>query len=96
MNHQTLAQMGGHDEFITRIIAGIAVFFGIFLINLYIFRAVFNIPSFLRYQRAQIRLLEEMAKTQGVDNTKVQSIISESMGWEPAPPQSPQASSTPQ
>jgi hypothetical protein len=56
--------------------------FGVFLISLYIFRSIFNIPSFLRYQKAQIRLLEEIAKTQGVDQTKVQSIISESIGWE--------------
>lgn len=54
----------------------------VFFIGLYIFRAVFNIPSFLRYQKAQIRLLEEIAKNQGVDSAKVQSIISESIEWE--------------
>jgi hypothetical protein len=51
-------------------------------IFIFIFRAVLSIPSFLRYQKAQIRLLEEIAKTQGVDSTKVQSIISESIEWD--------------
>ncbi|WP_259068730.1 hypothetical protein HDF24_07440 [Mucilaginibacter sp. X4EP1] len=58
--------------------------YGIFFAHLYIFRSIFNIPSFLRYQKAQVQLLEEMAKKQGVDNTKVANIITESFGWEGA------------
>jgi hypothetical protein len=60
------------------VICAIALFF----ISLFIFRSIFNIPSFLRYQRAQMKLLEEIAKQQGVDGTKVQSIVSETIGWE--------------
>jgi len=56
--------------------------YGIFFAHLYIFRSIFNIPRFLRYQKAHLRLLEEMAKNQGVDSRKVANIITESEGWE--------------
>lgn len=81
MYHPVLAQAGS-NEFATQVIAYLAAAFGGFFISLYIFRAIFNIPTFLRYQKAQIRLLEEIAKTQGVDNKKVKHIISESVGWD--------------
>ena len=96
MNNQILAQMGMRNDFASAVILYLFVSIIIFFIGLYIFRAVFNIPTFLRYQRTQIRLLEEMAKTQGVDNTKVQSIISENMGWEGTPTQSTPTNSTAQ
>ena len=57
------------------------VAYGLFIANLYIFRSIFNIPRFLRCQKAQLRILEEIAKNQGVDNTKIANIISESDGW---------------
>jgi hypothetical protein len=63
------------------ILIPIGVFFG----GLYIFRSIFNIPSFLRYQKAQIRLLEQIAKKQGVEDSKLESIISEAHGWDSAP-----------
>jgi hypothetical protein len=64
---------------------------GVFIGTLYLFRSIFNIPSFLRYQKAQIRLLEEIAKTQGVDGKTVQGIISKTQGWETTPGQSTSA-----
>ncbi|MGZ3846116.1 MAG: hypothetical protein ACXVBH_08665 [Flavisolibacter sp.] len=64
---------------------------GAFLFLLYLFRSIFNIPSFLRYQKAQIRLLEEIAKKQGVEGATVQNIISESIGWGTAPEQNGQS-----
>ena len=69
----------------TTVIVYIAIVIALFLISLYIFRSIFNIPTFLRYQKAQIRLLEEIARHQGVDGAKVQSIISESSGWDNMP-----------
>ncbi len=69
-------------DLITHLVTYLCVMLIILFILLYIFRSIFNIPSFLRYQKAQIRLLEEIAKKQGVDDSKVQSIISESIGWE--------------
>jgi uncharacterized membrane protein len=65
-----------------RIIGYALIFWVIFFIHLYIFRAIFNIPSFLKYQKAQIRLLEEIAKTQGANSATVKNIISESLGWD--------------
>lgn len=83
-----LLQYGGErlsDNFYFRIFIGIVVLYIFFFIHLYIFRAIFKIPSFLKYQKAQVRLLEELAKTQGVEASKVQNIISETYGWEGAP-----------
>ncbi|SHN26223.1 hypothetical protein [Mucilaginibacter sp. OK098] len=53
----------------------------LFAIGAYIIRAVLNIPGIMRLQKAQVRLLQEMAKSQGVDNKTVQTIISETQ-WE--------------
>jgi hypothetical protein len=75
------------DEFIFHVILYLALAFSIFVAILYLFRSIFNIPSFLRYQKAQIRLLEEIAKTQGVDGKTVEGIVSESQGWDSAPVQ---------
>jgi hypothetical protein len=72
------------DDFLKLLVIYLAVLFGLFLVCVYITRAIFCIPRFLRYQRAQIKLLEEIAKVQGVDNKKVQTIIKESIEWEPA------------
>jgi hypothetical protein len=58
-------------------LVGIVLFF----ISIYIIRAIFNIPSIIKLHKAQVRLLEEMAKTQGVDSQKVQTIMSET-SWE--------------
>lgn len=70
------------DEFVMTMFMYFCVVVAVFFICIYIFRSVFNIPTFLRYQKAQIKLLEEIAKTQGVDGKKVQGIISESIEWE--------------
>ncbi len=78
----TILAYSESTEFANQLLIYIVIALACFLISLYIFRAIFNIPSFLRYQRAQIRLLEELAKNQGVDATTVKSIISESEGWE--------------
>jgi hypothetical protein len=80
MYNQVLSQ-GGGNEFIAQLVFWLIALYAFFIINLYIFRSIFNIPSFLRYQKAQIRLLEEIAKTQGVDHSKVKSIVSETNGW---------------
>ena len=52
-----------------------------FFIVIYLIRAIFNIPTMVRLQRAQVRLLEEMAKKQGVEEEKVKTIIAET-NWE--------------
>jgi len=57
------------------------VVYAIFFINLYIFRSIFNIPTFLEYQKAQIRLLEEISKRQAVVDKPVDGIVSETQGW---------------
>lgn len=88
MSHHVLAQAGSSfavSSFTETIITYLVVLIGLFFVSLYIFRAIFNIPSFLRYQRAQIRLLEEIAKHQGVDQSTVKTIITESYGWDGAP-----------
>lgn len=72
------------DELLKALFIYMAVLFCFFLVCVYITRAIFCIPRFLRYQRAQIKLLEEIAKVQGVDNNKVQTIIRESIEWESA------------
>jgi hypothetical protein len=76
------------EEFITELVLYLFCGFIGFIICVYIVRAIFNIPKFIKLQKAQVRLLEEMAKNQGVDGKKVQSIISETYGWEGAPAQS--------
>jgi hypothetical protein len=70
------------DEFVkTMVIWGI-VMFVLFLIGIYIVRAVFNIPSILKLHKAQVRLLEELAKSQpGTDQEKVKTIMTET-SWE--------------
>ena len=87
MHTHVLAQ-GISKEFAFEVVLYFGIAFCILVVMLYLFRAIFNIPSFLRYQKAQIRLLEEIAKTQGVDNAKVESIVSETYGWDDAPKQS--------
>lgn len=79
MNHHILAQAsnGAVNIWVIYIVVLIMVSF-VFILA---FRAVLSIPTFLRYQKAQIKLLQEIAKTQGVDGTKVQGIISESIEW---------------
>jgi hypothetical protein len=72
------------DEFYTQLFMYFAIGFVCFLITVFIVRWIFNIPSILRYHRAQIKLLEQMAKNQGVDGAKVQKIITESEIWEEA------------
>ncbi|MGN6396884.1 MAG: hypothetical protein ACTHMI_15040 [Mucilaginibacter sp.] len=70
------------DEFKQALLIwGIVTLIG-FFITIYIIRAVFNIPSILRLHKAQVRLLEEMAKAQpGVDQERVRTVISET-SWE--------------
>ncbi len=58
--------------------------YSLFIICVYIVRAVFDIPRIVRLHKAQVRLLEEIAKNQGVDGTKVKSIITERNGWDNA------------
>lgn len=54
----------------------------LFFIGIYIIRAVFNIPSIIKLHKAQVRLLEELTKSQpGADKAKVQTIMSET-SWE--------------
>jgi len=69
-------------DFTEGLVIAAFVIYAIFLLHLYIFRAIFNIPTFLQLQKTQIKLLREMAKTQGVDAVKVNNIISEIEGWE--------------
>jgi len=83
-----------NNEFANQLVIYLCVAFFGFIVSLYLFRAIFNIPSFLRYQKAQVRLLQEIAKTQGVENSKVQSIVSESIGWGTSPEQHAQTETT--
>jgi hypothetical protein len=46
----------------------------IFFVFIYIIRAVFKIPTIVRCHKAQVKLLEEIAKNQGVDPATIQSI----------------------
>jgi uncharacterized protein YybS (DUF2232 family) len=69
------------DQFKQGILIAGFVFFVLFFIAVYIIRAIFNIPSILRLHKAQVRLLEQMAKQQGVDDKTVQTIISDTQ-WE--------------
>ena len=63
-------------------IAGV-IFLCIWLVSLYIIRAIFNIPSILRMHKAQVKLLEQIAKSQGVEPGEVKTIITEMQqgGW---------------
>ena len=90
MSHHVLAQAGSSfsgsgysgSSFAEVVITYLAIVVAVFFISLYIFRAIFNIPSFLKYQRAQIRLLEEIAKHQGVDKNTIRNIVVESHDWD--------------
>jgi hypothetical protein len=53
----------------------------LFIISVYVVRLIFNIPGIVRLHKAQVRLLEQMAKTQGVDSEIVEGIITETK-WE--------------
>lgn len=73
------------NEFTKAMIMYGLVLLGIFLVLVSITRLIFAIPRFLRYQRAQLKLLEQIAKSQGVEETKVERIMSQSRSeWEPA------------
>jgi hypothetical protein len=86
----TLLYESEHDQFVTEVIMYLAGGFISFIISVYIIRAIFNIPTFIKLQKAQMKLLEEIAKSQGVDSAKVQGIISETVGWNDVPTQSVQ------
>ena len=81
----TLLYQTEREEFITQLVLYLFCGFIGFIISVYIVRAIFNIPKFVRLQKAQVRLLEEIAKNQGVDGKTVQGIISETYGWDGAP-----------
>jgi uncharacterized protein YybS (DUF2232 family) len=51
-----------------------AYFIG-FLISVLITRLVFSIPTFLRYQKAKINILAEMAIKNGVEPDKISGIM---------------------
>jgi len=70
------------EEFYTQLFICFAIGFICFLVTVFIVRWIFNIPTILRYHKAQIKLLEQMAKQQGVDQSKVGKIIAESTVWE--------------
>ena len=73
-----LLQAGGlslGDNFYFRIFIAIVVLYIFFFIHVYIFRAIFKTPSFLKYQKAQVPLLEELAKTQGVEASKFKALF---------------------
>jgi hypothetical protein len=61
---------------------GIYIFIA-FIAGIVVTRLVLSIPRFLRYQRAQIKLLELMAKRQGVDEAPISQIIKDSIDWNP-------------
>jgi hypothetical protein len=78
------------DQFYSALFIYFLVSIVCFLIAVYIVRAIFDLPKIVRMHKAQVRLLEEIAKNQGVEGTKVSSIISESqihetVGWDPSP-----------
>jgi hypothetical protein len=45
-----------------------------FIIAVFITRAIFSIPMFLKCQRMQILLLAEIAKANGVDDERIEKI----------------------
>jgi len=69
------------DEFRGLLLIFCVVCIVLFFVGIYIIRSVFNIPSIIRLHKAQVRLLEEMAKSQGVEQKTVDTIISET-SWE--------------
>ncbi|MEO8886668.1 MAG: hypothetical protein ABI367_11435 [Mucilaginibacter sp.] len=72
------------NDFQSALIIYFLVLIAVILVLIFITRLIFAIPTFLRYQRGQIRLLEEIAKKQGVEEKTVKNIISESIEWESA------------
>lgn len=69
------------DDFSKALFIYGTVCFVMFIISLYIIRAVFNIPTLLRYHKAQIKLLELLAKSQKADEESVNRIIGESIDY---------------
>ena len=65
------------SDFYTTMAIYCFVMFCLFLISMYIVRAIFNIPTIVRSHKAQVKLLQEIAKKQGVEQTAIQSIITE-------------------
>ena len=90
----TLLYESEHDQFVMEVIMYLMGGFVGFIVSVYIVRAIFNIPKFIKLQSAQMRLLEEIAKHQGVDSATVRGIISETAGWNDAPVQNVQANAT--
>lgn len=56
------------------IIVTIIVYVIAFIIAVFVTRAIFSIPKFLRLQEAQLQIITELAKQQGVKNEVIQSI----------------------
>jgi hypothetical protein len=48
-----------------------------FLISVIIMRAIFSIPTIIKNQKAQTRLLAEIALQQGIEKTTVNRILNE-------------------
>jgi hypothetical protein len=57
--------IGGPEIFLVLLIP--LIYIGLFILAAYILRWIFKVNKFDRYQTAQIRLLAEIAKKQGVD-----------------------------
>jgi hypothetical protein len=51
-----------------------------FIVSIFITRAIFSIPKFLRYQRAQIKLMALVAHQNGIAEERIQKILRESDG----------------
>lgn len=74
----TLAYEDPTNQFLGELaLWGIGIFIG-FLISVYIIRAIFDIPTIVRMHKAQVRLLEQIAKQQGVEEKIISTIITES------------------
>ena len=54
----------------------IFIYIGLFILAVYIMRRIFKINRFDKHQTAQTRLLAEIAKKQGVDESVIREIES--------------------
>jgi len=66
------------------VILYVMVCIGAFIAGIFITRAIFSIPKFLRLQEAQLQVLTEIAKKHGV-SANVLFVIHENLGILPRP-----------
>ncbi len=69
--------MNKNDELIFSFVGYAIGFIVLSVIVIFITRAIFSIPQFLKMQKAQVKLLSEIAIKNGVEPDKISGIINE-------------------